>query len=356
MDIPYNSKDPEKDQNTNSPENENSRDDAPENLSQDNSRENNRERLDNSPRDDRRDYSRDDRRDYSRDDRRDYSRDDRRDYNRDDRRDYSRDDRGGRGGYDRGGRGGYDRGGRGGYDRGGRGGYDRGGRGPRRDDRRGGGFRRDDNRKRPTGFAILELKYGNIYGGEPNFYAIAEISVLFFEKESNKIFMETWQNDRDINYVSIYSKVDELGHTIDKVKEVVNMRSGRVRPFQEDFELDENSFNYCIKQLVPTRKMISRFLQGVFRKYNIEEIITFDGRRDIWLCEKSGFKFTNRGVERKIFDLQKELNKETKYLFSLNKLSHVINFEFAQSYLRSNNLEYWLHPIAADVPLFLPVV
>jgi hypothetical protein len=45
--------------------------------------------------------------------------------------------------------------------------------------------------------------------------------------------------------------------------------------------------------------------------------------------------------------LQKALNKETDYLFSLNKLSKVINFRLDGSYLRSNNLEYWLHPIAA---------
>ena len=44
---------------------------------------------------------------------------------------------------------------------------------------------------------------------------------------------------------------------------------------------------------------------------------------------------------------QKDLNRETDYLFSLNKLSVVINFDLDRSYLRSNNLEYWLHPIAA---------
>jgi hypothetical protein len=31
----------------------------------------------------------------------------------------------------------------------------------------------------------------------------------------------------------------------------------------------------------------------------------------------------------------------------LNKLAVVINFEADRSYLRTNNLEYWLHPIAA---------
>ena len=72
-------------------------------------------------------------------------------------------------------------------------------------------------------------------------------------------------------------------------------------------------------------------------------IITFDGRRDVFLCERSGVNF----MRYNILDLQKVLNKETEYLFSLNKLAVVINFELDNSYLRSNNLEYWLHPIAA---------
>ena len=65
--------------------------------------------------------------------------------------------------------------------------------------------------------------------------------------------------------------------------------------------------------------------------------------RDIFLCERAGVRFGR--IE--IIDLQKELNKETDYLFSLNKLSVITGFDMDGSYLRSNNLEYWLHPIAA---------
>ena len=79
------------------------------------------------------------------------------------------------------------------------------------------------------------------------------------------------------------------------------------------------------------------------KKYRFQDIITFDGRRDVFLCEKSGANFERYNI----IDIQKILNKETEYLFSLNKLSVVIGFDYDQAYLRSNNLEYWLHPIAA---------
>lgn len=191
--------------------------------------------------------------------------------------------------------------------------------------------------------AFLELKYGNIYGGFPNFFAIAEVSLLVFEKRSKKIFTETWVNKVDVDYVSVFSKTNELGHTIGRYKEVINMRSGRRRPFMEEFKIDKRALQYSFKQLRPIHNRVKRFLLDAFRKYQIQTIVTFDGRRDVFLCERSGVRFGRV----QIVDLQKELNKETDYLFSLNKLSVIIDFDMDGSYLRSANEEYWLHPIAA---------
>ena len=97
--------------------------------------------------------------------------------------------------------------------------------------------------------AFLELKYGNIYGGFPNFFAIAEVSLLVFEKRSKKIFIESWVNKADVDYVSVISKTNELGHTIGREKEVINMRTGRKRPFMEEFKVDKRALQYSFKQL-----------------------------------------------------------------------------------------------------------
>ena len=190
--------------------------------------------------------------------------------------------------------------------------------------------------------AFLELKYGNIYGGYPNFYAISEICLLVFEQGSNKIFIETWINNANVDIVNVYSKVNELGHTVGRAKEVMNLRTMRRKPYQEDFRLDDRQLQYAFQQLRPSKMPIKNFLLKNLRKYRCRDIITFDGRRDVFLCERSGVNFERYNI----IDLQKELNKETDYLFSLNKLAVVINFEHDRSYLRTNNLEYWLHPIA----------
>ncbi len=191
--------------------------------------------------------------------------------------------------------------------------------------------------------AFLELKYGNIYGGYPNFYAISEIAFLVFETGSNKIFLESFVNNAPLDIVSVFSKVDELGHTTGRMKEVINMRTRRRRPFDEEFKLSEAELKGEFNKLRPSKMPIKNFLIRSLRKYRFQDMVVFDGRRDVFLCERSGANFSRVNI----LDLQKALNKETDYLCSLNKLSVVTGFEMDRSYLRSNNLEYWLHPIAA---------
>ncbi|CAH1001162.1 hypothetical protein LEM8419_02073 [Neolewinella maritima] len=191
--------------------------------------------------------------------------------------------------------------------------------------------------------AFLELKYGNIYGGYPNFYAISEIALLVFERGSNKIFLESWINQANVDIVDVYAETDELGHTIRRVREVLNMRTNRRFPYHEDFRLSENDLQFAFRNLRSTKNAIRNFLNKNLNKYRFQDLIVFDGRRDIFLCERSGVRFDWVNI----IDIQKDLNRETDYLFSLNKLAKVVNFNTDRSYLRSNNQEYWLHPIAA---------
>ena len=121
------------------------------------------------------------------------------------------------------------------------------------------------------------------------------------------------------------------------------MRTGRKKAFDEEYKLNEEEIKNLFFKVRPAQKAVKGFLLKNFKKYAVNQILTFDGRRDIFLCEKSGVNF----MRMRIIDLQRELNSETNYLFSLNKLSKVIDFRMENSYLRSNNLEYWLHPIAA---------
>jgi len=190
--------------------------------------------------------------------------------------------------------------------------------------------------------AFLELKYGNIYGGYPNYFVISDVSLLVFEPGSNKIFVESLSIEANLDIVFVNTKVNELGHTTGRIKYVVNLRSRKKQRFYEEHKLDERDLDFAFKKSRDVKRFVKGFLMKNFRKYRIRDVVTFDGRRDIFLCERAGFDF--RGVH--IHDIQRDLNKECNYLFSLNKLAVVINFDNDTSSLRSNNLNYYLHPIA----------
>jgi len=191
--------------------------------------------------------------------------------------------------------------------------------------------------------AFLELKFGNIYGGPPNFYAIHEVALLVFEPQTKRIFLESMTVAVDVDIVTVTAKTNELCNTIDRVKEVVNMKTKRIREFDETYQIYDRQLYDVFGQLRPAQRWIRAFFGKCFQKYRITDIVTFDGRRDLFLCEKSQVRFDRINI----IDLQKDIIKETNYLFSLNKLAVVIGFDIASSMLRSNNEEYWMHPIAA---------
>ncbi len=190
--------------------------------------------------------------------------------------------------------------------------------------------------------AFLELKYGNIYGGYPNYFVISDISLLVFEPHSKKIFVESLSINADVNVVFVNTKVNELGHTLGRIKYVTNLKTRKKQRFHEDFKLEERDLDFEFKKSRGVKRYIKGFLMKNLRKYRVRDLVTFDGRRDLFLCERAGvdFKYCN------ILDLQRVLNKECNYLFSLNKLSVVTGFEQTPNSLRSNNLNFFVHPIA----------
>ena len=113
--------------------------------------------------------------------------------------------------------------------------------------------------------AFLELKFGNIYGGYANFFAISDISLLVFDPSTNRIFIESLAITSDVDVVWVNSKVNNLGHTIGRSKQVVNLKTRRKKPFKEDFSLNENDLDWAFKKIRPTRRYIKSFFSKNFR-------------------------------------------------------------------------------------------
>ncbi len=194
-----------------------------------------------------------------------------------------------------------------------------------------------------SNIAFLELKYGNINGGYPNYFVISDISLLVFDSQKNNIYIESLSINEDIDVVFVSTRTDELGHTLGRLKYVVNLQTRKKKRFDEEFKHEKDDLDDIFFRSRKIKKYVKGFFMKNLRKYQLNRIVTFDGRRDIFLCERAGAEF--RGIE--IYDLQRELNKECNYLFSLNKLAVVIGFEQNHTSLKSNNSEFFLHPIAA---------
>ncbi|MBT8219172.1 MAG: hypothetical protein KJP00_05085 [Bacteroidia bacterium] len=188
----------------------------------------------------------------------------------------------------------------------------------------------------------MEVKYGCIHGGYPNYFVVSEVALLIYEPKNRKIFIEQFSTNADLDLVYVHAKTNELGHTIGRDKFVYNLRTRRRKEFDEDFKLTEDQIKQLFQNSYGARKAINGFFYKVLKKYRFRDIITFDGKRDVFLVEKQGVNL--RG--KKIYDIQKTLTKKCNYLFSMNKLAVATGFETTEDAIKSNNLSFYLHPMA----------
>lgn len=191
--------------------------------------------------------------------------------------------------------------------------------------------------------AYLEVKYGCIHGGYPNYFVVSEVSLLIYEPKNRKIFIEQFATNADLDLVYVHAKTNELGHTIGREKFVYNLKSRERKEFNEEYKLDEEQLRELFQSSYGARKAINGFFYKVMKKYRFRDIITFDGKRDVFLVEKQGVNLKGK----KIYDIQKTLTKQCNYLFSMNKLSVATGFNVQEEAIKSNNLSFYLHPIAA---------
>ena len=190
--------------------------------------------------------------------------------------------------------------------------------------------------------AYLEVKYGCIHGGYPNYFVVSEVSLLIYEPKNRKMFIEQFSTNADLDLVYVHAKTNELGHTIGREKFVYNLRTRRRKEFDENLKLTEEELRTLFQNSYQARKAINGFFFKVLKKYRFRDIITFDGKRDVFLIEKQGVNLSGK----KIYDIQKTLTKQCNYLFSMNKLSVATGFRVEPEAIKSNNLSFYLHPIA----------
>lgn len=185
--------------------------------------------------------------------------------------------------------------------------------------------------------AFMELKYGHVYGGTPWKKVVNDVSILVYKPETDEMRIYTKQFRGDLQLVLSHGESDDLGITVGRKFEVLDLATNKTLPYRENFELPKHVDARKQKEAQKFKMQLKQFLVGVMKYQEIDTLVTFGGSRDITLCEQAGVKF-NRVPQ--ILDTQRLLQKYTKHLFSLNMISSIVDFEYEFGWIRSNNCEY----------------
>lgn len=192
--------------------------------------------------------------------------------------------------------------------------------------------------------AFLELKYGHIYGSSQWQKVVNEAAILIHDPKSDRIRIYTKIFRTDLQLVLSYGITNDLGITVGREFEVVDLMNGRKRPYDEEFLLRKSLKSRKAREAGKIKAQLKQFLIGVMKYHNLEALITYGGSRDISICQHCGVRFNRIPLME---DTQRLLQKYTKHLFSLNMAAKIVDFEYQGGYINSNNCEFKLHPRTA---------
>jgi hypothetical protein len=185
--------------------------------------------------------------------------------------------------------------------------------------------------------AFMELKYGHIYGGTPWKKVVNDASVLIYKPETDEMRIYTKQFRGDLQIVLSNGISDDLGITVGRKFEVLDMGTQRRVLYDENFELQRNVETKKKKEADKIKLQLNQFMTGIMKYQEVDTLVTFGGSRDVTLCKQAGVRF---GRNLKIVDTQRLLQRYTKHLFSLNMISQIVNYEYEFGWIRSNNCEF----------------
>lgn len=188
--------------------------------------------------------------------------------------------------------------------------------------------------------AFLELKYGHIYGSSQWQKVVNEASVLIHNPQTDRIRIYTKIFRTELQLVLSHGVTNDLGITVGRDFEVVDLMNGRKRSYDEEFILRKSLKARKMREAGKIKAQLKQFLIGVMKYHQIDALITYGGSRDISICQHCGVRFTRIP---KMEDTQRLLQKYTKHLFSLNMAAKIIGFEYQGARISSNNCEYKLH-------------
>ncbi|MBD1925415.1 hypothetical protein H6F74_03810 [Trichocoleus sp. FACHB-90] len=184
---------------------------------------------------------------------------------------------------------------------------------------------------------FLDMEWGQIYGSYRRDFIPIEIGVVIYDPEHDEPLFEGKKFRHDVDIVIRKNIIDNVGKTIGLSEKVANIERGEYQKiFHSNYRLKSSDKVLVKRRAYKSLSELRQYMNALLKKHHIEQIVFFGGNEDIKLLQKANVDIS----KIKAVDIQHIICKEIGYLFSLDKISLIINFYSSNKYFGSKNFRY----------------
>ncbi|MBD2257670.1 hypothetical protein [Pseudanabaena sp. FACHB-2040] len=184
---------------------------------------------------------------------------------------------------------------------------------------------------------FLDMEWGQVYGSYRRHFIPIEVGVVISGSEDGVPVLEGRKFRHDIDLVIRKNTINQIGKTIGFSEWVANVGRGEYqKPFDPNYRLKKTEKIEAGKLSLKALGKLRQYLHSLLKKYQVSQIVLFGGREDLNLLRKANINTFNITI----VDIQRIVQNEIHYLFSLDKISLIISFYSNNKTFGSKNLRY----------------
>jgi hypothetical protein len=184
---------------------------------------------------------------------------------------------------------------------------------------------------------FLDMEWGQVYGSYRRDFILIEVGAVISGSEDGVPLLESKKFHHDIDLVIRRNTINQVGKTIGFSEWVANLGRGEYqKPFDPSYRLKKTDKVAARKLSLKVLRELRQYLHSLFKKHQVSKIVLFGGHEDLNLLRKANINITNTTI----IDIQRTVQKEIRYLFSLDKISLIIGFHSSNKFFGSENLRY----------------
>lgn len=181
------------------------------------------------------------------------------------------------------------------------------------------------------------MEWGQVYGSYRRHFIPIEVGAVISSSENGVPVLESRKFRHDIDLVIRRNTINQIGKTIGFSEWVANIGRGEYqKTFDPNYRLNKTEKIAARKLSLKVLRELSQYLHSLFKKHQVSRIVLFGGREDLNLLRKANIDTSNITI----VDIQRIVQSEIRYLFSLDKISLIIGFYSSNKFFGSKNLRY----------------